>query len=108
MGFKELAKQLALHVAAMAGDAYFQAHPEWYEIVKDANQCLDSVSKPTIRLFREGDSWFADFENDKEVKRTMGTTIIPTPYRASAKAGDVVNEIAYLNKNHVVYVAGGR
>lgn len=53
----------------------------------------------SIVLFRAPDAWMSEWQGPRGdvVAQAFGTRIIPTAFRAIAKAGDVAREIQALN-----------
>mgnify|MGYP001604594571 CR=1 FL=1 len=57
-----------------------------------------------IELYWTPQGWAADFVGDREIRRSFGTTLIPTAFTARAKADVVLAAIERLNPAAMVEV----
>lgn len=57
-----------------------------------------------IELYWSPQGWLADFVGDAGIKRSFGTTLIPTAFTARAKADVVLDAISRLNPSAIVSV----
>ena len=62
----------------------------------------------TLRLKKGPDAWYVDFAETEQAARIrdlFGTTVIPTPFTASADAARVISAVAKLNPGYAVVLA---
>lgn len=66
---------------------------------------LTRPTRPIIEVYlsREDDAWMADFVGDSETLELFGTTVLPTPFRATAAAATVVGKLAARNPDCDVF-----